>query len=280
LPALPVLKIVDVGAMAKGVDAYAPLTKVLPCEVIGFEPVAPECEKLARMNVSGRTYLPYFIGDGSVRTFYECNRTMTSSLFEPNTPLLAKFHNLENLTRVVKTSSVQTKRLDDIPETAGVDFLKLDVQGAELLVLSGAQSRLKDVLVVHTEVEFVPLYKGQPLFADIDAFLRAHGFAFHTMALTGRSFKPLMVKGNINAPINQRLWGDAVYVRDFMALDRLAPVALLKLAAMCHENYGSHDLAGVALQEYDRRMGTGLQMEYLQALCREPSATNSEAKQP
>ena len=30
--------------------------------------------------------------------------------------------------------------------------------------------------VITTEIEFVSLYDGQPLFGDIDVFLRAHGF--------------------------------------------------------------------------------------------------------
>ena len=122
---------------------------------------------------------------------------MTSSLFEPNSPLLAKFQTLDGVTRIVNVSTVETRRLDDIPETAGADFLKMDVQGGELLVLKGAEARLKDVLVVHTEVEFVPLYKDQPFFADIDGFLRARGFAFHKInALAGRTFKPLIPNNN------------------------------------------------------------------------------------
>jgi FkbM family methyltransferase len=273
-PPLPILKIADVGAMLvnQDPDAYSPLAKAVPCEVIGFEPVAAECEKLVAMNIPGRTYLPYFIGDGSVRTFYECNYPMTSSLFEPNTPLVAKFQVLEELMRVVKTSTVETRRLDDIPATAGIDFLKLDVQGGELLVLEGAETRLKDVLVIHTEVEFVPLYKGQPLFADIDSFLRARGFAFHKMSTYGRTFKPLIPNNRPEGALSQTLWGDAVYVRDFMAFDALTPEALLKITAICHENYRSYDLAGVALWEYDRKMGTGLQMDYLRALAEEVNA--------
>ena len=31
------------------------------------------------------------------------------------------------------------------------------------------------VVVIHTEVEFVPLYEGQPLFGDVDVYLRAQG---------------------------------------------------------------------------------------------------------
>ena len=249
--------------LAEDYDAYTALAKALPCEIIGFEPVEAEYDKLVAMKRPGRKYLPYFVGDGTTQTFYQCSASMVSSLFEPNIPLLAKFQGLEGLSRVVKTSTVQTRRLDDIPETEGVDFLKLDVQGGELLVLHGAEARLKDALVIHTEVEFVPLYKGQPLFADIDSFLRARGFAFHTVNSSGRTFKPLIPNNDPSLALSQKLWGDAVYVRDFMTFHTLPPEALLKIAAILHENYGAYDLAGVALEDYDRKMGTGLQMEYL-----------------
>ena len=65
--------------------------------------------------------------------------------------------------QVVRTHQVQTTRLDDIPETADVDLLKVDVQGAEMMVFEGAPQRLKSALIVDVEVEFIPLYKNQPL---------------------------------------------------------------------------------------------------------------------
>ena len=268
LPPLPRLKIVDVGAMYLGPGSvpYADLLKAAPCEVIGFEPVQAELEKLTRDKKENERYLPYFVGDGSERPFHECNVAMTSSLFEPNTPLLAKFHNLEELVRVVKTYAVGTTRLDDIPEVKGADLLKLDIQGGELLALRGAEKMLEDVLVVQTEVEFVELYKGQALFADVDAFLRGRNFQFHKMSWMGRAFRPLFVDKNPNAAISQWLWGDAIYVRDFMSFDRLAPVALLKLACILHANYRSFDLAAVALEAYDRQTGAQLQPAYLKRL--------------
>jgi FkbM family methyltransferase len=268
LPALPRLKIVDVGAMSlgEGTDTYSLLANSTPCDVYGFEPVTAEFDKLKSSAKPGHHYLPYFIGDGSARTFYECNFVVTSSLFEPNTALLAKFQNLEELVRVHKTYPVQTTRLDDIPELEGTDFLKVDVQGAELLVFEGATKLLDNALVVDTEVEFVALYKDQPLFADIDAHLRSKGFALHRLTQMGRTFKPLIFRNDVNAPLSQTLWGDAVYVRDFMSFDALAGQALLKIATILHENYRSVDLAAVALASYDRQHGTNLQPDYLKKL--------------
>jgi FkbM family methyltransferase len=269
VPDLPRLKIVDIGAMSLGedTDPYALLLRTLDCELIGFEPLEEECEKLNRAAGDKRSYLPFAVADGREQTFYQCSAAMTSSIFEPNTALLGMFQNLEELVRVVATKRVQTKRLDDIAQARGADFLKVDVQGAELMVFQGAEETLRDVLVIQTEAEFVPLYKGQPLFADVDAFLRARGFVLHKLpVLAGRTFKPLVLVENPYAAMSQILWCDAVYVRDFMAFDRLAPDQLLKLAAILHENYGSHDLAAVALLAHDRLTGGALQPRYLQRL--------------
>jgi FkbM family methyltransferase len=268
LPPLPRLKIVDVGAMTlgEGTDPYHQLASSTPCDVYGFEPVALEFEKLKRQARPGYHYLPYCIGDGSARTFYECNFPMTSSLFEPNTGLLAKFQNLEELIRVQKTSEVETRRLDDIPELEGTDFLKVDVQGAELLVFEGAKRLLDRALVVHTEVEFAELYKGQPLFADIDAHLRSKGFVLHRLSQAGRTFKPLIFMNDVNAALSQVLWGDAIYVRDFMRFEALSGIELLKLAAILHETYRSVDLAAVALAAYDSQNASKLQESYIRKL--------------
>jgi FkbM family methyltransferase len=266
IPDLPRLKIVDIGAMSlgEGEDPYSELMKTLPCEVIGFEPLPEECEKLNRSAGAHRRYLPHFIGDGSEQTFHRCAAPMTSSLLEPDAALMSMFQTLGELTRVVATQRVQTTRLDDIAQARGTDFLKIDVQGGELMVLQGARETLRDVLLIHTEAEFLPLYKDQPLFGDLDAFLRREGFVLHKIAtVDGRAFKPMVREGDPSRLISQLLWCDVVYVRDFTAFDRLSPVQLRKLAAILHANYGSFDLASVALAAHDRQTGSGLQQRYL-----------------
>jgi FkbM family methyltransferase len=267
LPVLPRIRIVDVGAVdTTEAAAYARLINALPCTVVGFEPGADDCDKLNARNRPDHLYFAHAIGDGSPRTFYECRAPYCSSLFEPNIALADKFQNLGELLSVVATRPLETKRLDDLAETAGTDYLKIDVQGGELAVLRGAVERLRDVLVVHTEVEFLPLYKDQPLFADIDSFLRSQGFVFHTLVPFGRAFKPLVINNNASAWLRQIIWADVVYVRDFMAFSELAPESLLKLAAILHENYESYDMTALALEAYDKLMGSGLQTNYLRRL--------------
>jgi FkbM family methyltransferase len=267
LPALPRVKVVDVGA-AESSDApvYARLLNALPCEIVGFEPDEDANEKLNRRGSASRHYLPYAIGDGTRRTFYECSSPYCSSLFEPNRALVDRFQNLADWMAVAGTREIETKRLDDLAETSGADFLKVDAQGAELLVLQGAVDRLRNILAVHIEVEFVPIYKDQPLFADIDSFLRANGFVFHTLAPFGRTFKPVLINNDPFGWARQILWADAVYVRDFMNFAELAPVSLLKLAAILHEVYQSVDLAALALETYDRLTNSDVLKVYLKRL--------------
>jgi hypothetical protein len=120
--------------------------------------------------------------------------------------------------------------------------------------------------VVHTEVQFVPLYKGVPLFGEIDIHLRSKGFSLHRMTQSGRTFKPLIFMNEINAALSQILWGDAVYVRDFMQFDQLSGTALVKLATILHETYRSVDLAAFTLAAYDRQNASNLQQTYIRKL--------------
>lgn len=262
------VEIVDVGAMELEEERppYEPLLKAGAGRVVGFEPVKAECDKLNAKAGKDRLYLPYFIGDGSQRTFHLCNYPMTSSLYSPNTRLLKRFQLLEELTRVVETSPVQTKRMDDIPEITRIDYLKADVQGAELDVFRGAERLLAETLIIETEVEYVPMYEGQPLFAEVDQDLRRRGFVLHTfLGLAGRAFKPFQ-STPANGPIRQHLWSNVVYVRDFMRLEALTPPQLLKYAAILHDAYASVDLAALALQHYDAKTGGKLWAPYVKRL--------------
>ena len=177
------------------------------------------------------------------------------------------FQNLAEVVTPVAKHSVTTTRVDDIAEISNVDLFKIDVQGAELAVFQNASRALASALVVQTEVEFVELYRGQPLFADVDSFLRSQGFQFHAFnGISGRTFKPLVFNNDPNVPIRQALWSDAIYVRDWMRLDELDPTRLLKYAVLAHDLLGSYDLAHVVLAALDRQVKGSFAAQYLQRL--------------
>jgi FkbM family methyltransferase len=267
----PTIAITDVGAMSlgDGSDVYDGLLRRGVAKVFGFEPIEAECEKLNQRATPSCRYLPYAIGDGTLKTFHVTNRLVTSSLYPPNTELMAKFQNLENLVRVERRIPVQTHRLDDLPEVAGTDFLKIDVQGAERDVILGATNTLADAVIVQVEVEFVPLYLDQPLFAEVDQAMRANGFMFHKFTRqSSRVFKPVLLNNDVNAQGSQLLWGDAVYVKDLTRLDSVSSEKLLKLAIVLHDVYGSVDASAFVLQERDKVAHDGLLHRYYDYLVR------------
>ncbi len=74
---------------------------------------------------------------------------------------------------------VPAMRLDTWAKKHSVDRFDLvwmDLQGAELLALQGMGDLLDTVAALYLEVEFVPLYHGQPLFGEVDRFLVNRGF--------------------------------------------------------------------------------------------------------
>lgn len=258
------LTIVDVGAALHDAPPYQPLIDAGRARIIGFEPDQAECASLNRTYGPPHLFLPHFVGDGSPATFHRTNWTLTGSLYEPNTPLLEQFHNLAELMTPEGTEPVATRRLDDIPEAAAVDFLKIDVQGAELKVFRGAEATLRNCCLIQAEVEFVEMYRGQPMFSDVDQYLRSQGFQFHTFAGFGtRPFKPMIRNNDPNLGFRQLLWADAIYVRDWMRLDALPDAKLTGMAVLLHDLVQSWDLARVILRHLDARNGSRLEEGYM-----------------
>jgi len=82
-------------------------------------------------------------------------------------------------TRVVEQLRVETHRLDTLVASSDLDrptLLKIDVQGTELDVLTGATGLLGDVDTILVECSFVELYTGQALADAVLSFLHRHDF--------------------------------------------------------------------------------------------------------
>ena len=267
-PDLPRQRIVDVGASPiDGVPPYDALRSSGRADLVGFEPDEVQFRALLELDERDATFLPHAIGDGQPGTLHVCKSPGMTSLLEPDQKVLSHFHGFSGWGEVTKTLPVQTMRLDDCPETKHTDYLKLDIQGGELAALSGAVELLSEALCVHIEVQFVPFYKDQPLFAELDQALRAAGFMLHRfLPIHSRVFQPLLVNDDIYAGLSQELWSDAVYFKNFADFDRLEVSALLKVAEIANDVYQSIDLAALALRHADQLSGDSREPAYLQAL--------------
>jgi FkbM family methyltransferase len=237
--------IVDVGANPiDGAPPYKAMLAAGLCKVVGFEPQPAALARLNQTKGAHETYLPYALADGTERILHVCELEGMTSLLVPDPAHLALFNLFPIWGKVKDRIPVATRKLDDVAEIAQMDFLKMDVQGAESEVLAHGRAKLRDTVVIQTEVSFVPLYKDQPCFGEMDLTLRQLGFLPHSV--TGTKIWPLspMVVGNEpNRGIRQLLETDMVYVRDFSRPENMSAEQWKHLALIAHHCYGSYDLA-------------------------------------
>ena len=90
----------------------------------------------------------------------------------------------------------------------------MDVEGAELLVLQGSESRLKnEVLCVIAEVSLMRRYHEQPMFADVDIYLRSLGFQLFDIDF--RRWRRKKLPGAFDGVrVGQAVYGDVLYLKD------------------------------------------------------------------
>lgn len=133
--------------------------------------------------------------------------------------------------QVVATEEVPVTTLDALlPQLPPVDYLQIDVQGAELQVLRGAQATLTHVPVMELEMRFYPLYQQEPLFWEIHTYLDHCGFQLCQMVPQGESEFGSDKLVEVNA---------VYYNRALMEQQPLRVHALCQYAAAKHRLYGN-----------------------------------------
>jgi len=259
----PCFTALEVGARALETSAepFHTLLDSFPgSRILAFEVDEALCAELNRSARPGLEFHAKALGRANeTRTFHGTAHPMCSSLYEPDERWADLFVGLDVM-RKTHSGTLDVTTLEHFARERGIatiDFIKIDIQGAELEFLQGAGAVLDSVLCMVCEVEFVALYKGQPLYGDVDAFLRSRGFMLHKfLGLGGRAMKPTVINDDPNFVV-QNMWGDALFVRDLREPGRLSDEQLLKLA-VCMEVYGSADVSHYLLSTFDRRRGTSL----------------------
>jgi FkbM family methyltransferase len=246
------LRIVDIGASGGLHRRWPALTRHV--EAIMFEPDAGASEDL-RTNSSSKTVVlgcALAEAPGPV-DFYRCRKQQVSSVYAPDLELLTRYPYPERFSLVEKIS-MNADTLDHQLQQAGVeavDFIKLDTQGCELSILRGSLNSLATVIGLEVEVEFVPLYKGQPLFGEVDSFARSLDFSLIDLRRTywrrGNSSEYGRNKG-------QLVTGDALYLRlpeQILAMPGLTSQRVVRTVGI-YLAYGYLDLAQALVDGAER----------------------------
>lgn len=150
--------------------------------IISFEPDPENCRLLKKSRTADNQWLlmDYALG----KEDHKLNlNVMESSVFNsfltPDNSNTTQFKNQNMVNRTIKVS---VKRLDkvlhDLSKSHKFEraFLKLDTQGFDLEVFSGASGSLDIILGVQTEVSVLPIYKNMPSLEESLAFFKAKGF--------------------------------------------------------------------------------------------------------
>lgn len=186
------ITIFDIGA-CEGEDSIRYANLFPQSDIYAFEPLPQNLKKINDATVQYKkkniAVFPYALSDKTGDSvFYvssgapegqENNKewdfgNKSSSLLPPDKHIeIVKFIDFK------KEMQVKTITLDTFCQNnqiISIDFIHMDVQGAELMVLNGAKKSIFSIKAIWLEVSKVTLYKDQPLYGDIEKFMSENNF--------------------------------------------------------------------------------------------------------
>ncbi len=153
------------------------------CRVYGFEPESDNFEKAAALLTSygERVKLSKL---GLADTVGESTLNINSHDGTHSLLKIGEQKYWEGYASTLATKSIDLITVDhfcQLHDIDTLDILKMDIQGAELSALKGAEGMLRRgaISLVVTEVVFRPLYAAQPQFWDIGSYLNSLGYGLH-----------------------------------------------------------------------------------------------------
>jgi FkbM family methyltransferase len=191
--------LVDVGAhngwYAKRAALYFPLQRS-----ILIEPLPANAARLRKLGLPGLKVVEAAMSDKIGRAKFTIIHTAQASSLLEMSPGMTEAYQLDMSGQQEIEVSVGT--LDALCEEENIehiDLLKIDVQGAEKLLLAGAKHALRRTKYLQIEMLFVEHYRECALFHELDELCRAAGFELCRLV------------GGTNDPNGRLLQADGVY---------------------------------------------------------------------
>ena len=249
------------------------------CDYYGYEPDQAEFEKLkssVNKNWKSQTYLSEALGEEKGEFHLNLYRQAGfSSKFEAKKDEFSLFSRSHYLGDKQQKIPVKVTSLDEsIADNKIVNpsFIKIDIQGMELEVFKGAKNLLKNnCLGLRVEVYFHQIYRNQPLFSEVDSYLRSLGFLpFQFLEMHSwrrdslKKFPFYDKKSKIHFSNGQLMHADMLYLKDSSLLkDELLDQKIrLALIAICYKHYDlAYDLFNDVMSKDDDFKSTLMQCQ-------------------
>ena len=171
--------------------------------IFAFEPFEETFKKL-KDNVKDYPNINIYnfaISDKIGETFFYSNKNEDTNSILPSSKIgLSSDEQVKTIGQtIINTDTIDAFCLSH--KIDKIDILKMDIQGAELMALTGAKKILaeKKIDLIYTETYFRRQYNTQPLFHEISKFLADYGYYLQDV------YAPIYGNGSI-------AWCDSIFL--------------------------------------------------------------------
>lgn len=220
-------------------------------KIVSYEPDILEFEKLIiNDNLGNNIYINEALGSNIEKSkLFITKKQQLSSVLRPDPLIINKYVNSERFD-IVNEIDINLTTLDNslrIAKVEAIDFIKIDTQGSELSILKGAIQILPTVIGIEIEVELNPIYKDQPIFSEVDIFIRNLGFEL--MELEPAYY--LRKENNKKYPSSgQIMFANAIYFPNDETVNKKMNAAYLKKLIFISLVYRKYDYAFFLLNSF------------------------------
>jgi FkbM family methyltransferase len=185
------LIIFDIGA-CEGESSIQYSRLFLNSKIYAFEPLPSNIQLIQhnflKYGISNASYYNKALSDiNGVATFHVSSVSpentleadwdfgnKSSSLLEPEKHL--EIFDFIHFDKKIEVETITLKTFCQQNKIQDIDFIHMDVQGAELLVLNGAEDFISSIKAIWLEVSKINFYKDQPLVDEVKEFMYRNNF--------------------------------------------------------------------------------------------------------